>query len=151
MTTGIDPNIALQATRDAGTALASAISIVQQKQTDLSNKLSAADSALNAAKVAYDELDVEARKSSPDVQTLQAKIAQATTNSAGALKSSSELIGAVGFVGTIGSSVDEWKECRATIDRCDKILVDLRKTGFGFVTAVVGAATFLFSGATDFS
>jgi hypothetical protein len=44
-----------------------------------------------------------------------------------------------------GNASDEWKECRATIDRCDKLLVDLRKTGFGFVTAIVGAATFLFA------
>jgi hypothetical protein len=39
---------------------------------------------------------------------------------------------------------DEWKECRSTIDRFDKILVDLRKTGFGFVTAIVSGATFFF-------
>jgi hypothetical protein len=35
-------------------------------------------------------------------------------------------------------------ECRTTIDRCDKLLVDLRKTGFGFVTAVVGASVYVF-------
>ncbi|MDB5609650.1 MAG: hypothetical protein JWP25_6550 [Bradyrhizobium sp.] len=151
MTTVIDPATVLRATKDAGAALASAMSIAQQKQTDLLNQLSDAKIALDAAEVAFAELEVEVRKASPDVQALQAKAAQATANSAAALKSSSELIGAVGFVGTIGSPVDEWKECRATIDRCDKILVDLRKTGFGFVTAVVGAATFLFSGATDFS
>jgi hypothetical protein len=44
----------------------------------------------------------------------------------------------------IGSRKDEWKECRSTIDRFDKLLVDLRKTGFGFITALVGAATFIF-------
>lgn len=39
-----------------------------------------------------------------------------------------------------GDALSEWKECRSTIDRFDKILVDLRKTGFSFLTAVVGAA-----------
>jgi hypothetical protein len=38
---------------------------------------------------------------------------------------------------------EEWKECRATVDRCDKLLVELRKTGFGLMTAIVTAATFL--------
>ena len=44
-----------------------------------------------------------------------------------------------------GQPIEEWKECRSTIDRFDKILVDLRKTGFGFVTALVSAAAFLFN------
>ncbi len=38
---------------------------------------------------------------------------------------------------------DEWKECRTTIDRFDKILVDLRKTGISFVTVIIGGAAFL--------
>jgi hypothetical protein len=46
--------------------------------------------------------------------------------------------------GEPGQALDEWKECRATVDRCDKLLVDLRKTGFSFITAVVGASSFLF-------
>jgi hypothetical protein len=45
----------------------------------------------------------------------------------------------------LGDPKDEWKECRSTIDRFDKLLVDLRKTGFGVVTALVGAATFVFT------
>ena len=40
---------------------------------------------------------------------------------------------------------DEWKECRQTIDRFDKLLVDLRKTGFSFITAIVSGATIFFS------
>lgn len=40
---------------------------------------------------------------------------------------------------------DEWKECRATIGRFDGLLVDLRKTGFGFVTAIGSGATFFFA------
>jgi ElaB/YqjD/DUF883 family membrane-anchored ribosome-binding protein len=47
-----------------------------------------------------------------------------------------------------GDPKDEWKECRSTIDRFDKLLVDLRKTGFGFVTTLVGAAAFIFQGST---
>jgi hypothetical protein len=44
-------------------------------------------------------------------------------------------------VGTVGGDPrHEWKECRASIDRFDKLLVDLRKTGFGFITTIVGAA-----------
>ena len=39
----------------------------------------------------------------------------------------------------------EWQECRATIGRFDTLLVDLRKTGFGFVTLIVSGATYLFS------
>jgi hypothetical protein len=38
---------------------------------------------------------------------------------------------------------DEWKECRSSIDRFDKALVDLRKTGFGFITAIIAGAAFL--------
>jgi len=41
--------------------------------------------------------------------------------------------------------LDEWKECRATIGRFDGLLVDLRKTGFSFVTAIASGATFFFA------
>jgi hypothetical protein len=44
---------------------------------------------------------------------------------------------------------EEWKECRFSIDRFDRLLVDLRKTGFGFVTALVGAAAFIFGGKAE--
>jgi hypothetical protein len=37
----------------------------------------------------------------------------------------------------------EWAECRTTIGRLDSILVDLRKTGFSFITALLGAGSFL--------
>ena len=37
----------------------------------------------------------------------------------------------------------EWKECSTSIDRFDKILVDLRKTGISFVTTIIGGAAFL--------
>ncbi len=42
-----------------------------------------------------------------------------------------------------GDVETEWKECRSTIDRFDKLLVDLRKTGFSFVTVLVTAAATL--------
>lgn len=148
MATGIDPGIVLNATYEAGAALASAISIVDQKKGDLSNRLAAATPALEAATVAFSQLSEATIRSSPDIQ---AKLTLAIECSAAALKASSELISAVGFTGTVGSPVDEWKECRATIDRCDKILVDLRKTGFGFVTAVVGVAAYVFSNSNEFA
>lgn len=37
----------------------------------------------------------------------------------------------------------EWSECRTVVARLDTILVDLRKTGFAFVTALLTASTFL--------
>src|SRR6187551_2389190 len=61
-----------------------------------------------------------------------------------ALKFSADAINLARVGGGAGAKTDEWKECRTTIDRFDKLLVDLRKTGFGFVTALVGAASFIF-------
>jgi hypothetical protein len=37
----------------------------------------------------------------------------------------------------------EWSECRSTIARLDAILVDLRKVGFSFITALLTASSFL--------
>ena len=37
----------------------------------------------------------------------------------------------------------EWAECRAIIGRLDLLLVDLRKTGFAFITALLTASAFL--------
>lgn len=42
-----------------------------------------------------------------------------------------------------GLSFAEWTECRATIGRLDTILVDLRKLGFSFITALLTASAFL--------
>lgn len=39
--------------------------------------------------------------------------------------------------------IKEWTECRATIDRLDKILVDLRKVGFSFITTLLAAGAIL--------
>lgn len=38
----------------------------------------------------------------------------------------------------------EWKECRASLERFDAILVDLRKFGFGLVTILLSANGYLF-------
>jgi hypothetical protein len=50
------------------------------------------------------------------------------------------------FAGVAGGDPkEEWKECRASIGRFDQLLVDLRKTGFGFVTTIVTAVALLAS------
>jgi len=51
----------------------------------------------------------------------------------------------------VGDPKEEWKECRVSIDRFDKLLVDLRKTGFGFITAIVSGAAFLLGPTTPVS
>jgi hypothetical protein len=38
---------------------------------------------------------------------------------------------------------DEWKACRKYIDKFDKLLIDLRKYGFSFVTGLMTAGSFL--------
>jgi len=50
-----------------------------------------------------------------------------------------------------GDPKDEWKECRTSIDRFDRLLVELRKTGFGFVTAIASASAFLLGPTTPVS
>lgn len=50
---------------------------------------------------------------------------------------------AQGTSSELTNTKDEWKECRSSIDRFDKALVDLRKTGFGFITAIIAGAAFL--------
>lgn len=145
MTDDLDRVPTLRAAADARRALDSAMSLVEQKRIDLSNKLAAADTVLQETGAALDQLNAA---SATDVQT---KAAAATEKSAAALKTCSELISAIGFTATAGSALDEWKECRVTIDRFDKILVDLRKTGFGFVTAIAAAAQFLFKDDNNFA
>ena len=44
-------------------------------------------------------------------------------------------------IGLPGAPLDEWKECRVTIDRFDKLLSEVRKTGYTFVAAVIGLAS----------
>ena len=47
----------------------------------------------------------------------------------------------------LGNSTNfqEWKACRDSLGNLDKILVDLRKFGFGLITIVLSANGFLFS------
>lgn len=40
---------------------------------------------------------------------------------------------------------DEWKECRSSIARFDKAIVDLRKYGFTLITGLLTADAFLFA------
>ena len=146
-----DIQIVLAAAQEAQVALTSAAAIVEHKRTDLSSKLAAAKVALDASVAAADDLKASGTGSAVDSAALQSKVAVANERSAGALQASADLIGAVGFVGAVGSPIDEWKECRSTIDRFDKILVDLRKTGFGFVTAIAAGAQFIFTDANYFA
>ncbi len=41
--------------------------------------------------------------------------------------------------------LEEWKECRTSIDRFDRIIVDMRKFGFTFMTILFSAGGFLFA------
>jgi hypothetical protein len=40
---------------------------------------------------------------------------------------------------------NEWKECRSSIERFDKIIVDIRKYGFTLLTGLLSADAFLFA------
>lgn len=145
-----DVDVAVSASKTAQEALGSAATIVEQKQLDLSNRLSASKIVLEAARAALGELTAEVNKPAVDLRSLQEKATTTNEKSAAMLKIAADLVGAVGFIGTVTAPIDEWKECRVTIDRFDKILVDLRKTGFGFVTAIAAAAQFLFTDVNSF-
>jgi|SRR5579884_1324725 len=41
--------------------------------------------------------------------------------------------------------LDEWKECRSTIDHFDKIIVDVRKYGFSLITGILTASSIIFT------
>ena len=150
MTKVIDVDLALNASNAAQEALASATTLVERKRQDLCGKMSAAKSTMDAAQAAVAELLADTVTPAALPRALLEKAMNANEKSAAMLKLAAELVGAVGVAGTITSPIDEWKECRVTIDRFDKILVDLRKTGFGFVTAIAAAAQFLFTDAYSF-
>jgi len=139
-----DPGPALSAAGAACAALDDAVRLAARRQDQLAANIEAARAVLGETAAAAIGLRGAAAAQVPELT------ATAIEKSATALKASCDLLGAVGLESKAGSSVDEWKECRSTIDRCDKILVDLRKTGFGFVTAIVGVAAFLFKDANDF-
>jgi hypoxanthine phosphoribosyltransferase len=47
----------------------------------------------------------------------------------------------------LGSLRDEWKEARATIDRFDKLSVDIRKYGFSMIALIISSSTIIFDAA----
>jgi hypothetical protein len=53
----------------------------------------------------------------PVTRELQKKAIEAAERSAAAVRSSADMTVAVSIAGTIGTPLDAWKECRATIDR----------------------------------
>jgi hypothetical protein len=118
------------------------IALAGQRQLQLGATLNTAQTNLQNIRTSI--IDVGA---SSDLE-FQEKASAAIQHSGLALKSAAELIDRTP---TVGAALDEWKECRATIDRCDKLLVDLRKTGFSFVIAIVSAAAFVFSKPDNFA
>jgi hypothetical protein len=82
----------------------------------------------------------KAKKVPPDLDGAEINCRQASI----AANNAAELAGQ-DTEGKAATLKEEWKECRASIDRFDKLLVDLRKTGIGFVTTIIGGAAFLLS------
>jgi hypothetical protein len=83
-----------------------------------------------------DEAQLEATS-----KELEAKMAVAAASFATLKTNATALVAACG----VGEPRAEWEECRRTIDRFDKLLVDIRKTAFGVITALFSALAFLFS------
>src|SRR6516164_6023595 len=123
-----NPEQALRAVRAAKEALDAAIQLTEQRQHQLATDIKTAKALLGEVIKAENTLGPTA----PPQLTVAG-----LDKSAAALNASCDLLSTAGLESKVGSSIDEWKECRTTIDRFDKILVDLRKTGFGFITAVV--------------
>jgi len=100
--------------------------------------------ALDAAHTALDDAQAARREAPTNVAAAEKKSrsARVAANNAATLAGQDTESQAT-------SLKDEWKECRASIDRFDKILVDLRKTGIGFVTTIIGAAAFLLTHAAS--
>jgi hypothetical protein len=72
---------------------------------------------------------------------LEAKMQAAVTAFVELKTSATALVAACG----VGDPKAEWEECRRTIDRFDKLLVDIRKTAFGVITTLFSAFAFLFA------
>ncbi|HEV7602694.1 MAG TPA: hypothetical protein VGO49_20875 [Bradyrhizobium sp.] len=128
MEDAIDNNLVTDVVRTATGVLDYAIQVADQRANALGE-------GLDAAKAARGRI--------PRASDAPENPSAAIVASANGLKSACDLIRAMPTGGSVGNAVDEWKECRATIDRCDKLLVDMRKTGFGFITAVVAAASYI--------
>jgi hypothetical protein len=133
-----EAGLAREITATADEALQKAAEVIQRRGVAANQGLQAATDALRKS----EEQAAAIEKADP---TDRARLLAETAKAAGeALKASYTAVDAT-YSGTPNADAkDEWKECRATIDRFDKLLVDLRKTGFGIVTALVAAATFMF-------
>jgi hypothetical protein len=141
----IDQNTAIALLQTAATTLINAKTTAASQHAQLGNEIRAADVAMQDMTSAITNVS----GASP-AQMVDATAASVRAAAVGLQAASTLLNAAIPPEPNEGKSLDEWKECRATIDRCDKLLVDLRKTGFGFVTAVVGASVYVF-GRTDHS
>ena len=116
---------------------------VAQKAEAFDSKKSAALDAWQAAKELaeqpVDENDQSA--TAARLAELGNKLAEAEAANA-ALKEAAATLAASPLY---GEPKAEWEECRKSIDRFDKILVDLRKSAFGVITTIFSAAAFLFT------
>jgi hypothetical protein len=120
--------------RDEAIALEAAASARLLQATQ---KIATAQQAAQSARTATDQAKAAAAAS--NIREAEAKSKDAVEQLAVARGEAGQAFPGLGG----GDPKDEWKECRASIDRFDKLLVDFRKTGFGFVTALVGAAALL--------
>jgi hypothetical protein len=135
-----DKDAALQALEFSRQSIDSALALARSRGREIESFIPPAEDGLAAITRARTALQGAAAPA--DLPNLITASIQA---SADGLKKSGDLLNATVAAAANASALDEWKECRNTIDRCDKLLVDLRKTGFGFITAVVGAAAYVFT------
>ena len=135
----IDQNTAIALLQTAATTLTNATTSAAGQHAQLGNEIRAADVAMQDMTTAITNVS-----GASQAQMADATAAAVRAAAIGLQAASTLLNAAIPPEPNEGKSLDEWKECRTTIDRCDKLLVDLRKTGFGFVTAVVGAAVYVF-------
>jgi len=132
---------ALQLLTVSRQCLDGALDVANSRNAAIAARLQSAQTTLNEIDVARTALQ-GATATAANLPTLITDGLQAAADGS---HEASDLLNAAAAVSSTAGALDEWKECRATIDRCDKLLVDLRKTGFGFITAVVGAAAYIFT------
>jgi hypothetical protein len=140
----IDRRVAAEALTSARETFDRAKEVAERRQQDLAAKLAAAAPSGEDINTALTNLS-----SATDAQLSQATASAISAAAAGIQAAANLLDAATPPAASTGKALDEWKECRATIDRCDKLLVDLRKTGFGFITAVVGASAYFLGGNSE--
>ena len=133
-----EARLALEILTTSAQAFDKAAEVIEQRGVAAAQNLQAAEASLEQSR------EKAAAIEHADPENRPRLLAEAAKAAGEALKASYTAVEAT-YAGTPNAdSKDEWKEARATIDRFDKLLVDLRKTGFGIVTALVGAATYLF-------